>query len=63
MFSAQNFIIPLFAQKDISKLLDRDSYFNMKSDNFLDLPTVYNMVYSSLTDEDPPDSTYPVGTL
>lgn len=38
-------------------------YFNTKSDNFLDLPQLHNMVCSSLVDEEFIGCEEPVGTL
>jgi hypothetical protein len=56
-------VLPFSAQKGVCKILGKDYPFNKKSDNFLELDKIHNMVISSLTDEETVGDPKCVGTL
>lgn len=56
-------ILPKKFQQQFGKKLGTDYPFNSKSDNFLELTQVHNLVISSLTDEEDVGFTTTVGTL
>jgi hypothetical protein len=56
-------VLPYSDQKTFGKLLGPGYPFNVKSDNFLDLDKIHNMVISSITDEEVVGQPKCVGTL
>lgn len=63
MYQCGSLTIPLKKQGDLGKQLGHDNPFNAKSDNFLGLSKINNLVICSLQDEENVGVVESVGTL
>lgn len=55
--------MPEEIQDDVGYQLTKDYPFNLKSDNFLGLSSITNLVVAAMTDEEFLGTEVPVGTL